>query len=62
MFVEKKKVIQIGSSTGITIKPNVEPFIKQGDEVMIEYHKNKIVIKKVQNEIRRWIYFKAIIL
>jgi len=53
MFVEKKKVIQIGSSTGITIKPNVEPFIKQGDEVMIEYHKNKIVIKKVQNEIRR---------
>lgn len=48
MFVEQKKVIQIGSSTGITIKPNAGPMLKQGDEVVIEYHKNKIIIKKVK--------------
>lgn len=46
MFVEDKKVIQIGGSAGITIKPNAGPMIKQGETVTIEYQKDKIVIRR----------------
>ena len=47
MFVEEKKVIQIGGSNGVTIKSNAGAMIQKGDTVKIEYHKDKIVIRKV---------------
>lgn len=48
MFVEQKKVIQIGGSAGVTIKPNAGLMLKQGEEVTVEYHKDKIIIKRVK--------------
>jgi len=47
MFVEEKKIVKIGGSTGITIKTKAGPMLRYGDEVTIEYSKDKIVIKKV---------------
>jgi hypothetical protein len=48
MFVEKKKVIQVGSSTGITIKPNVDPFIKQGGFSREKIQSIIIDVKKIE--------------
>ena len=47
MFVENKKVTYHGNSLVVSIKTNAGPMLKKGDEVTIEYSKDKIIIKKV---------------
>ena len=48
MYVEKKKVVTTGNSLSVTIKGNVSNSLdlEKGTNLLVEYHKNKIVIKK----------------
>lgn len=49
MFVEKKKVGKVGNSLVIRLNPTALKMAieaKEGDEVKIEYHSNKIIIRK----------------
>jgi antitoxin component of MazEF toxin-antitoxin module len=46
MFIEKKKVITVGNSLAVTLKGNVGIMLQQGEEVEVEYLKNKIIIRR----------------
>lgn len=48
MYIENKKVIIIGTSLGITIKPNAGLMLQKGERVKVTYTENKIIIERVK--------------
>ena len=49
MYKEKQHIIKVGNSLGIYIKRmgNKEWYPEQNEKVEVEYHKDKIVIRRV---------------
>jgi antitoxin component of MazEF toxin-antitoxin module len=51
MFVEKKKIVTVGNSIAVTLKPKGSDQITltKGDEVKVSYKGKKIIIEKVED-------------
>ena len=50
MYVENKIVSYHGNSTVVSVKPNAGPMLQRGEEIKVEYHKDKIVIRRLKWE------------
>ena len=48
MYVENKKIINLGTSLGLTLKPNAGMMIERGEKVKVTYTENKIIIERVK--------------